>query len=65
MRDHGIKWRGKTLLDLDYANDLSILNENVSKMNENFEFFRVQDARICLKANFKKTKSLRLVKMKR
>ena len=25
MGDHGIKWRGKTLLDLDYADDLSIL----------------------------------------
>ncbi|XP_065576493.1 serine/arginine repetitive matrix protein 1-like isoform X2 [Artemia franciscana] len=30
MRDHGIKWRGKTLLDLDYADDLSILDENAS-----------------------------------
>ena len=31
--DHGIKWGGKTLLDLDYAGDLSILDESVSKMN--------------------------------
>ena len=32
--DHGIKWEGKTLLDLDYADDLSILDESVSKMNK-------------------------------
>ena len=31
--DHGIKWGGKTLVDLDYADDLSILDESVSKMN--------------------------------
>ena len=29
--DHGIKWGGRTLLDLDYADDLSILDESVSK----------------------------------
>ena len=34
MEDHGIKWRGKTLLDLDYADDLSILDERLRKMNE-------------------------------
>jgi len=32
--DHGIKWGGKTLLDLDYGDDLSILDESVSKMNK-------------------------------
>ena len=37
MGDHGIKWGGKTLLDLDYADDLSILDESVSKMNELLE----------------------------
>ena len=56
---HGIKWRGKTLLDLDYADDLSILDESVSKMNEFLEVLRVQGARIG-KTNVKKTKSLRL-----
>ena len=30
--DHRIKWGGKTLLDLDYADDLSMLDESVSKM---------------------------------
>ena len=35
--DHGIKWGEKTLLDLDYADDLSILDEIVSKMNELLE----------------------------
>ena len=34
MEDHGIKWGGKTLIDLDYADNLSILDESVGKMNE-------------------------------
>ena len=34
MGDRGIKWGGKSILDLDYADDLSILDESVSKMNE-------------------------------
>ena len=55
--DHGIKWGGKTLLDLDYADDLSILDESVSKMNEFLEVLRVQ---VGLKINVKKTNSLRL-----
>ena len=58
--DHGIKWGGKTLLDLYYADDLSILDESVSKMNEVLEVLRVQGAKIGLKINVKKTKSLRL-----
>ena len=37
MQDHGIKWRGKTFLDLNYADDLSILDESVNKMNELLE----------------------------
>ena len=37
MGDHGIKWGRKTLLDLDYADDLSILDESVSKINELLE----------------------------
>ena len=58
--DHGIKWGGRTLLDLDYADDLSILDESVSKMYEFLEVLRVQGAKIGLKINVKKTKSLRL-----
>ena len=46
----------KTLLDLDYADDLTILDESVSKMNEFLEVLRVQGARIGLKINLKKTK---------
>jgi hypothetical protein len=57
MGGHGIKWGEKNLLDLDYADDLSILDENVSKMNELRGF---ASARIGLKINVKKTKSLRL-----
>jgi len=34
MGKHSIKWRRKTFQDLDYADDLSILNESVRKMNE-------------------------------
>ena len=45
--DHGIKWGGKMPLDLDYADDLSILDESVTKMNE----LRIQGARISLKIN--------------
>ena len=57
---HRIKWGGKSLLDLDYADDLSILDESVSRMKEVLEILRVQGARIGLKINVKKTKSLRL-----
>jgi hypothetical protein len=44
---------------LDYADDLSILDQIVSKMNEVLEVLRVQGAGIGLKINIKKTKSLR------
>ena len=60
MEDRGIKWGGKNLLDLDYADDLSILYQNVCKMNELLEVFRVQGARLGFKINVKKNKSLRL-----
>ena len=60
MGEHGIKWWRKTSLDLDYADDLSLLDESVSKMNEVLEVLRVQGARIGLKINVRKTKSLRL-----
>ena len=50
----------KKLLDLHFADDLSILDECVSEMNEVSEFLQVQGARIGLKINAKKTKSLRL-----
>ena len=57
---HGIKWGGKILLDLDYADDLSILAESVGKINELLEGLRVQGARIGLRIDVKKTKSPRL-----
>ena len=37
--DHGIKWVGKLSPDSDYADDLGILDEGVSKMNEVFRGF--------------------------
>ena len=60
MGDPGIKWGGKTLLDSNYTDNLSILDESASKMNELLGVLRIQGARICLKINVKKTKSLRL-----
>ena len=60
MGVHGIKCRGKILLDLDYADGLSILDESLSKMNELLEVLQVQGTRIGLKIKVKKTKSLRL-----
>nr|CAG4635440.1 EOG090X05NI [Artemia franciscana] len=59
LGNHG-KWGGKNPLDLDYADDLSILDESVSKMNEILEVLQVQGARIGLKINVKEIKSLRL-----
>ena len=52
----------RTLLDLDYADDLSILDESVSIMNELLEVLEVEGSRlkIGLKINVKKTKLLRL-----
>ena len=44
MGDHGIKWEGKTLLNFDYADDLSIIDESVSKMNEFLKVLRVQNS---------------------
>jgi hypothetical protein len=60
MGDHGIKLGSKTLLDLDYSDDLGILDESVSKMNELLEVLQVQGARIGTKINVKQTKLLRL-----
>ena len=60
MGEHGIEWEGKTFVHLDYANDLSILDESVTKMNEFLRVLRVQDARIGLTIDVNKTKSLRL-----
>ena len=60
MGDNGIKWERKNLLDLDYADDLGILDESESNMNERLEVLRVHGARIGLTINVKKTKSLRL-----
>ena len=59
MGEYGIKWGGKTFLDLNFADHLSILEEGVSKINELLEVLRVQGARVVSKINVKK-KSLRL-----
>ena len=45
MGEHRIKQGEKTFLNLDYADDLSILDESVSKINELFDVLRVLDAR--------------------
>ena len=55
MGEHGIKWRSKTLLELDQADDLSILNDkNVSNVNKFLEV-RVQGAIIGLKKTLGQT----------
>ena len=56
MGEPRIKWRGKTFLELDYADDLSILDENVSKMNELLEVFQVQGATIGLKIKLRRVR---------
>ena len=48
MGEHGIKG-SKNFLDLDYFDALSILDENLSKMNELLEVLRVEGARTGLK----------------
>ena len=60
MGKHRIQWRSRTLLNLDFADDLKILDENVSKMNELLEVLRAKGGVIGFKFNVKKTKSLRL-----
>ena len=60
IEDHRIKRGGKTLLDFNYADDVSIVDESVSKTNEFLEVLQIQGARLGLKINVKKTKSLRL-----
>jgi len=42
MGEHRINWGRNTLLDLHYTDDLSILDKNVSKINEFLEVLRVQ-----------------------
>ena len=39
MGEHRSKWRRKSILYLDYADDLSIRDENVSKTNELLQVF--------------------------
>ena len=43
---HRIKWGGKTFLDLDYGDDLSILDESESELNEPSEVLRVMGGHI-------------------
>ena len=51
-REQGINWGSEALLDLDDGDDLSILGENVWKMNEFLEVLRVQGACIGLQLIF-------------
>ena len=46
-----IKWVGKTLIDLDYADDLSIIDESAIEVIELLEVLQVQGSRIGLKIN--------------
>ena len=49
MGEQEIHWGSKTLLRLNYADDLSILDENATKMNEFMKVQRVHGARIDLR----------------
>ena len=60
MGDNGLKQGKRTLMVLGYADNLSILDESMSKRNYLLEVLRIRGARICLKINVKKTKSRRL-----
>ena len=46
MGEHWIKWREKTLLNLDFSHDLSFLDESLKKMIELSEVLRVKGAKI-------------------
>ena len=54
MREYRNNWGSKTFLDLDYADDLSILDENINKMNNILEVIKFQGTRTGLKINVKK-----------
>jgi len=44
MREHRIKCGSRSLLDLGYTDDMTILDENARKINEFLEIeFRVQE----------------------
>jgi beta-N-acetylglucosaminidase len=53
-----MKWEGRAPLQLDYTDDLRVLDKNVSKMDEFKEVLGVQCAWIGLKINVEKTKSI-------
>ena len=58
LGEYGTKLESKTVLDLNYADDLIVLDENVRKVNNFLNVLRVQGKRIVLKI-VKKTSSLR------
>ena len=43
MEEHGIKWGSITFKDIDYADDLNILDKSVIKKNKLLEVFRVRE----------------------
>ena len=51
LGQHRIKWEGKTLLDLDFACDLSVLDKNITKMNEFLSVLGLQGERVGLQIN--------------
>ena len=60
VSDNFAKGLSNILKGLDYADDLIILDENISKTNEFLEVLRVQGAKTGSKINVKKIKLLRL-----
>jgi hypothetical protein len=56
--DQGMKLEFKTLLLLSYSDSLNALDKTIGKWT-NFVGLRIQNARIDLKINVKKTKSIK------
>ena len=54
MGEHSVKWEEKIFLDLDYADDSSILDEYIHKMNDYLDVLRSQGTQISLKINVEK-----------
>jgi hypothetical protein len=50
----GIIWGEIAILELNYADDLGILDKSVKRKNEILDVLRIQGARIGLKINFTK-----------
>ena len=49
LQERGMKWGSRNVLELEYADDVSVLDEHISKMNSFLAVLRVQGGIIVLK----------------